>query len=601
METKAYCGPFPWTSHPPDIQRFTNDNRESTVQAINTTFRQLIEGTKQFIIPVFQRDYAWETANWQQLWNDISRVSTGSGDRGHFIGSVVHIPDRVVASRPSHMVIDGQQRLTTLVVLCVALRDHIRNANGNGSEGLPTPEQLDAYFISNTLETGDFRYKLRLRDADDETIRALADGGSFNELGNRKSVRIVDAYQYFRDKLKEDSTNVAAIYRGVSELRIVEISLERSMDDPQGVFESINSTGVRLTQGDLVRNYLLMGLEETEQTRLYRSHWQRIEAYFRGDNGVIDDAAMNLFLRDYIALKEGATRESQIPRIYHEFKEYRERTASEVPLEKLLSDIRRFAGYYAAWRGREDMPTERLSQAMHNVRSRGNTTGVLVMRLFECYEDSRLSTGDFLMALRLIDSYLLRHAVCGNNIRSFWRIFAEMNLDIQHNDPSNSLHHTMAKERGNYGRWSFPSDGDFARKLQEVDLYHLQICRHILDRLENDGEKEPSPVGDYSIEHIMPQDLTAEWREMLGEEEADQVHQEKLHRLGNLTLTGFNSQYSNSPFLVKKTIKNGFNESAVRLNLYVRSQSTWTVAQIEERGQILAQRATSIWPRPKEA
>lgn len=569
------------------------------MQAINTTFRQLIDGTKQFIIPVFQRDYAWDTPNWQQLWNDISRTAVGSGDRGHFVGSVVHIPDSTVATRPSQLVIDGQQRLTTLTILCAALRDHIKKGNLEAREGLPTAEQVDAYFISNTLETGDFRYKLLLRDTDDETLRTVIDGGAFNDLRAGKSVRIVNAYQYFMERLGEEKADPAAIYRGVSQLRIVEISLDRATDDPQAVFESINSTGVRLTQGDLVRNYLLMGLPESEQTRLYRTYWQRIEALFRGQDGTITDTAMNLFLRDYIALKQGATRESQIPRIYAEFKAYREALAPNVTVEALLADVWRYANYYAKWNGRAAMPSVPLNDAMRNVRSRGNTTGVLVMRLYDCYASETLSADDFVRALRLIDSYLLRHAVCGNQIRSFWRIFAEMNRDIQDDAPWSSLRQTMVKERGNYGFWSFPSDDDFIRALQERELYPLQICRHILDRLENDRERELSPVGDYSIEHIMPQTLTTEWRDMLGKDTADEVHEEKLHRLGNLTLTGFNAEYSNCSFIVKKTMKDGFDESAVRLNRYVRKQSEWTGTQIDERGRLLAQRALTIWPYPQ--
>ena len=568
------------------------------MQAINTTFRQLIEGTKQFIIPVFQRDYAWGSANWEQLWNDISRTAASNGDRSHFVGSVVHIPDRTVAARPSQLVIDGQQRLTTLTILCAALRDYIKNGQFDDTEGLPTPDQVDAYFISNTLESGDFRYKLRLRDADDETLRAVVDGKAFGDLHDRKSIRVIEAYDYFLDRLARDDTDPAAIYRGVSQLRVVEISLDRAVDDPQAVFESINSTGVRLTQGDLVRNHLLMGVEVSEQTRLYQDYWQRIESLFRGEDGTINDTAMNLFLRDYIALKQAATRESQIPRIYEEFKRYRESCSPAITLEQLLSDIRRLAGYYAAWNGRVPMPSARLTESMRNMRSRGNTTGVLTMRLYDCYTNGTLSATDFVAALRLIDSYLLRHTICGNQIRSFWRIFAEMNCDIEDDSPWVSLRQTMAKTRGNYGSWSFPSDEAFLTALQERPLYTLQICRHILDRLENEGEREQSPIQDYSIEHIMPQTLTAEWRDMLGED-AEQVHEERLHRLGNLTLTGFNSEYSNSSFEKKKTRPNGFNESAVRLNLYVRNQSEWTVAQIEERGKRLAQRALNVWPYPR--
>lgn len=220
------------------------------------------------------------------------------------------------------------------------------------------------------------------------------------------------------------------------------------------------------------------------------------------------------------------------------------------------------------------------------------------MRLYDCYENGRLAEKDFVQCLRLIESYLLRHAVFGHQIRSFWRIFAGMTLDISDESPDKSLSDSLVKPRGSYGFWSFPSDENFTRCIQEKNLYSLQVCRNILDRLENEGEREPSPIGNYSIEHIMPQTLTDEWRDMLGEE-AERIHQEWVHRLGNLTLTGYNSEYSNSSFCVKKARKNGFNEAAVRLNLFVRNQSKWTVDQMEERGKLLAERALKIWPYPE--
>lgn len=568
------------------------------MQSANITFRQLIEGTKQFVIPVFQRDYAWERENWQQLWNDITRAASDGGERGHFVGTIVHVPDQTVASRPSQLVVDGQQRLTTLTILCAALRDHIRDNGLAGQEGLPTAEQVDAYFISNALESGDFRYKLLLRRADDATLRAVVDSKNVADIDGGKSARIAGAYEYFAGMLSRPAENLPAVYNGLSRLRIVEISLDRSIDDPQAVFESINSTGVRLTQGDLVRNYLLMGLRETEQTRMYEEYWQKIEDAFRGKDGAIDNVALNLFLRDYLALKRKFTQESQIPRIYEEFKRFRNGPAASVELEDLLADMVRFARYYSEWNGRWQPRSARLTTAMRNLRRQGNTTGVLVMRLYECYEQGTLSESEFVRGLRYIESFLVRHAILGHQIRSYWRIFAGMTIDIQDDDPVRSLCATLVKDRGNYGFWTFPTNDAFGQSLRHDAIYSKQgIRKYLLDRLENYGQKEPSPVSDYTIEHIMPQSLTGDWRKMLGDD-AEQIHTDWLHRLGNLTLTAYNSEYSNRPFSEKKTRPGGFNDSAVRLNQFVREQSEWTAVQMEERGKLLAERALVIWPYP---
>lgn len=569
------------------------------MDARKATFQEIIDGNKQFIIPVFQRDYAWRTTNWDRLWNDISLAGANRGKDGHFVGPIVLIPERNFAAMPSYLVIDGQQRLTTLIVLCAALRDHIEENQLPSDANIPTVASLEQTFVANVFQPGEQRYKMLLRRSDDAVLRAVVDRKSLDTLRGTTSISIAECYRHFRRKLNSPETEIASVYRGMSQLRLAEISLDRNLDDPQGVFESLNSAGVALTQGDLIRNYLLMGQEVPEQTRFYEEYWHKTEAWFRDNDGRLDNNALNLFLRDYIALKRNATREVRFDGIYDAFKEYRNASPSETTLAEVLYDIRQYAGYYAGWNGRVEMPSIQLTEAMRNLRSRGNTTGVLIMRLYGCYEKGALSERDFVRGIRLIESYLLRHAVCGRQIRSFWRIFAEMSLDIDEESPARSLSSTLVKPRGGYGFWSFPTDELFARSLHERNLYtSRQLCWDILRRLENEGEREPSPVGNYSIEHIMPQTLTEEWQDMLGEDWA-QVHEDWLHRLGNLTLTGFNSVYSNSPFEVKKTIPNGFNESAVRLNHFVRNQEEWTATQMEERGKRLAQRALLIWPYPQ--
>ena len=494
------------------------------MQATSTTFGEFIDGTKQFIIPVFQRDYAWTADNWRQLWDDIVRAG-GVGSGGHFVGSIVQVPDRTGAAWPTYLVIDGQQRLTTLTILGAALCHHIKENSAPDNADLPMVAEMENKFLLNQYRDGSDRYKLALRRTDAETLRAVVDGKSLDDLAGPKSSRVADAYQYFRRRLGETSTNLAEIYRGITQLSVAEISLNRDVDDPQTVFESMNATGVDLTPGDLVRNYLLIGLPEPEQTRLYNEYWSAVETLFRQNDGTMNDNALNLFLRDYVALKHGMSQEPQTNEIYRRIKAHIDGQRNEgATIESLLDDIRRFARYYAGWNRGTGVSSTELADALRRLRWHGTQSGLLTMLLYDCYDRGKsLSEQEFIQSLNLIASYLVRHAVLGHQIRSYWRIFADMAQDIASDTPAESLRNTLIQERGYYGFWTFPKDERFGAALRNGELYHSpRICKYVLDWLENADQKEPSPVANCSIEHIMPQSLTPEWREMLGDD-AEQV------------------------------------------------------------------------------
>ena len=558
------------------------------MQAQNITFQQIISGPKQFLIPVFQRDYKWQEEQWQKLWNDIM----GAGSAGHFAGSIVHAPDIAFSSIPTYLVIDGQQRLATLTVMCAALRDHIGETGWQGNGGGPTAGQIDEYCLKNSLEAGDRKYKLALRRTDDKILRSIVDG---NPLGNAcgADLSLVDeAYGHFREKLAEDGVDPGLVYRGIMGLRLVEMTLDRNIDNPQSIFESMNSTGVDLSQGDLVRNYLLMGIEEAEQTRLYEQYWQKIETLFR-----THDSALDSFIRDYIALKRGDTRQARTDQIYEEFKRYRISESSPLDLEELLSEMLRFANYYASFRGFQSSLSAGISEPLANVRHHGDTTAVLIMRLFHCHDQGAMEERDFIEALSAIESYLMRRAVAGSQTRGYWGIFATLSKQVEDDAPLDSLKFALTRQRGGQ---SFPNDPDFRLSLEGRELYRMRACWNLLSRLENHGSREPSPTGTYSIEHIMPQNenLSAEWQAMLGND-WQEIHGRWLHKLGNLTLTAYNSRYSDRSFELKKTISGGFNESAIRLNSYVRQQQIWNADTMRTHGQLLADRALEIWKYPQ--
>ena len=562
------------------------------MHAIDRAFAEIIDGRKQFIIPVFQRDFSWTREQFQQFWRDLMHASAEEFNSGHFMGSIVYIEaEQSSAVFQSWLVIDGQQRLTTLTVLMIALRDYIAAIGWTGSDDGPTTEIVDSHYLRNDRDVGKRHYKLMLRRKDNATLQALIDGKNLSELGDDYSELLVEAYDFFRSALQAPGCEPEDVYRGISRLIVVDVRLDRPADNPQLVFESMNSTGIDLRQSDLVRNYLLMDLGESEQTRLYDEYWSRIESFFRTSGYAFDS-----FLRDYMALEQGLTQQIRMDRVYDEFKSFWNRDG-EKPLEDLLVDMARVARTYASFLGIAKMQRPWLADAMSHMRSLNTTQGLVIMRLYDFHEKDLLSRDEFVRAVELIESYLLRRAVLGLQTRGYWSIFARIAHDLNHESAFESLQVALARLRGNN---RFPSDDEFINELQERDLYSLRVCKHILDRLENAGYREPSPVQNYSIEHIMPQEITnaQEWQVMIGENYAED-HAASVHRLGNLTLTAYNSTYSNRPFEEKKSIEGGFRHSAVRLNEDVKDAEQWTPEEIETRGERLAARALEIWSHHK--
>ena len=556
------------------------------MQAKDCPFARIINGTSQFLIPVFQRDYSWTEAECEQLWQDVLQIADDPTGRGHFLGSVVYISTGdTSAAFTRWLLIDGQQRVTTLTLLLAALRDHILETGWKGSEDGPTAKRVEAYFLKNVEEEGGRRPKLVLRRHDQATLQAILDG---EDIPPEPSERIRDNYEWFREQVAASDPD--AVYRGVGRLIVVDVTLDRGTDDPQLIFESLNSTGMDLSQSDLIRNFILMRLPEAEQTRLYENYWSKIEGLFRGSEKTFD-----AFVRDYLALRSHATKQGKADEIYFAFRRVFGGLGTDPnELDELLADLLRFARYYAAFSLGAAAP-EAVREPLARLRRLVDVPAILVMRLFECHDaHSTLNVPSFATAIELIESYVFRRAICGEQTRGYWQVFANLAYQIDSQRPLESLSVGLARQRDTY---RFPADDEFRRALTDRDIYGKRVCFELLDRLENAGTKEPSDTSGYSIEHIMPQNekLVPEWRDMLGAEWVA-IQREWLHRLGNLTLTGYNSKYSDRPFEEKKTIAGGFEESSVRLNKFVREQQRWTPEEMAARGERLADRALSIWP-----
>ena len=430
------------------------------------------------------------------------------------------------------------------------------------------------------------RPKLVLRRHDHATLHALLDG---TDAPSKASERIRENYDYFRRRVPD--VDPKTIYTGITRLEVVDVKLQ-SQDDPQSIFESLNSTGLDLSPSDLIRNFILMRLSEPEQTRLYEEIWYKIEVLFRGHEDRSDS-----FARDYVALKTRATKQGRADEIYHAFRRsFGSFCEVAGGLEKALLEMHRYAEYYAAFNLGRGNPARRLLLPLRQLRRLVDVPAILVMRLFDCHDRvGTLPDADFVEALTLLESYVFRRAVCGLQTRGYWSVFASLAHQIDEERPLESLKVCLARQSDNY---RFPHDPEFETQLETQNIYGKRVCRVLLERLENYGTKEPTDTSKYSIEHIMPQNerLPQAWKQMLGPD-WKRIQEEWLHRLGNLTLTGYNSEYSDRPFEEKKTMEGGFDESAVRLNKFVRAQAVWTAAEMRRRGVELSKRGLNTWPK----
>ncbi len=556
------------------------------MKAEDTLVTNLLEGAKQFIVPIFQRDYSWGTKHCQQLWKDVIRVGSDPSVKGHFLGSVVYVAaEDNTATITRWLLIDGQQRMTTLTLLLIALRDQMNQvqANGDGGDEVSSPEELDDYYLRNRHGKGDRRHKLHLRRADHDTLISLLDG---NDIPDAASERVKENFLFLRDLVAR--ADVQTVYAGIKKLVVVDVSLTRGQDDPQMIFESLNSTGVDLTQADLIRNFVLMRLDESSQTQLYEEHWQPIEQAF----GRRYRTEFDKFVKDFLTLQMRPGTPLKAAEIYHEFRSYFSRTVEKRGVDGILSDLRRFGTYYTAFSlGQEKLPA--LREAFARLRSLVEVASPVVLTLYDCYERAKtLSADEFVEAIELLESFIFRRSVCDMQTRSLGQIFASLAYRITENQPLLGLKVALYRQ-GKKRR--FPTNAEFREALETRDVYDMRTCFYLLDRLEN-FSKERIDTSNFSIEHVMPQneDLRPEWRVMLGSDWKT-IQETWLHRLGNLTLTGYNSTYSDKAFADKKSITGGFSDSPLRLNKFIREQSTWNATTIEQRGKLLAEKAVALW------
>jgi predicted transport protein len=405
------------------------------------------------------------------------------------------------------------------------------------------------------------------------------------------SVRVQANFQFFQERVAEAKDELVAVCKGLAKLVIVDISLNRDQDNPQLIFESLNSTGRELSQADLIRNFILMGLEPQLQTKLYEQYWRPMEVDF-GQEAYATH--FDGFMRHYLTVKT-----SDIPNVrevYDAFKQYA-RSPKVTGIEALVADIRTFASYYCAMALGAEQDLD-LREAFHDIRDlKVDVAFPLLLELYHDYDAQVLSKHELLQAVRLVESYVFRRAVCGIPTNSMNKTFATFARALKKDRYLESLqaHFLLLPS---YRR--FPEDDEFKRDLQLKDLYNFRNRSYGLRRLENHNRKERVPVDEYTIEHILPQNanLSAQWKVELGPE-WERIQKTYLHTLGNLTLTGYNSEYSDHPFAEKRDMPGGFAESPLRLNQGLGSLQHWNEEAIRHRGEKLAANAVKVWCAPQ--
>ncbi len=547
-----------------------------------------LEKSPQFIIPIYQRTYSWTEKECLQLWQDILRAGRDDKINVHFVGSIVYIEESLsqITSRSPVLVIDGQQRLTTISLLLAALSRVV--GEREPVKGFSASKILKRYLVDED-EEDDAHYKLLLTQTDKETLKSFVSG---KELTADQSIRISQNYKLFYEFLVKHDAELETVCKGLSKLVIVDIALTRNQDNPQLIFESMNSTGRELSQADLIRNFVLMGLEPKLQTRLYREYWRPMEVEF-GQEAYTSQ--FDSFMRHYLTYKTGAIpKESEV---YEQFKKHsNDSNVQAAGIEELVREVRCFARFYCAMAlGAEKIL--KLKAAFHDLRElKVDVAYPFLLELYQDYELGILSAEDFEQAVRIIESYVFRRAICAIPTNSLNKTFATFTKAVKKDRYLESIKVQLLK-MPSYRR--FPSDEEFQRDIQIRDLYHFPRRSFWLRRLENYDRKEHVPVDEYTIEHIMPQNekLSKAWQDDLGENWKD-VQEKWLHTLGNLTLTGYNSEYSDRPFREKRDMEGGFKDSPLRVNAGLGQVEIWIEAEIKNRATRLASEAVKVWTIP---
>ena len=542
----------------------------------------------RFVIPIYQRNYDWSIAQCKQLLDDIFEVGRSRKKNAYFIGSIVfvHNEEAVLASDPEERtIIDGQQRLTTLTLIYLVIHRIAKELNKKNLE-----DEIKETYLINKFSPEEGKLKLRPTENNDKALKYLLDGDD-NEASSQSS-KLITNFEYLKMRITKD--NYKIVLKGLAQLMLVEISLDRGRDEAQKIFESLNSTGLELSQADLIRNYILIGLEPKDQKDIYEKYWEVIEKYAKDKDS---NSRISHYIRDYLTLKNKEI--PNIGKVYIKFKaKYPTESPVSIPeLKKNLTEMNKLVKHYNKLINPEKESDEEIRLHLNYInRLEVNVAFPFLMQVYDDFESKIIDKPTFLKVLELIQSFTWRRFIVGLPTNALNRIFMNLYDKVNRKDYLSSIQKSLLQKLG--GR-RFPKDREVIEALKIKDVYNIKPKSRVyfLERLENFENKEVVPIEgnrNITIEHIFPKNPDLQWKDDLGHDYTSMENY--LHAIGNLTLTGDNSKLSNKPFMKKRVL---YSKSRLWMNRYLSNLERWGVNEIEKRIDLISERFLKIWEYPQ--
>ena len=561
------------------------------MKASETKMEEFLSASKtQFVIPVYQRNYDWTKLECKQLFNDILLSGSHTNISSHFIGSIVHVHDDVYSSNRMKelTIIDGQQRLTTITLIYLSL---FVFANRIGRNDLV--DEIKETYLINKFALEDDKLKLKLTENNDKALKFILRNN--NDEVFDIHTNIIENFNYFKSLINDN--NFEFVLNGLSKLMFVEVALERYKDDPQRIFESLNSTGLELTQADLIRNYILMDLNRKEQNEVYENYWRIIEK--NATDISTNTSKVSDFIRDYLTLEN-----KKIPnkgKVYQEFKnKYQDMSLEQ--WQTALDNIKSLVIHYGKLINPQNEKDKDIQQQLYYInRLEINVAFPFLMKVYDDYNKYIIDKMTFISILELVQSYTWRRFIAGLPTNSLNKTFMSLYDKVDKNNYLQSLQISLVSKTGGQ---KFPKNNEVLEALKIKDVYNINSRNrtYLLERLENFNNNEAVLIDGNShitVEHIFPQNPDSKWKQELSPEEFNYIKNNLLNTLANLTLSGNNGKLSNRAFADKRDLEDyGYRASRLWLNKYLSELDTWNKETIEKRFEIISHRFFKIWQMP---
>lgn len=568
------------------------------MQAQEIPITEFLNKGEKFIIPVYQRNYDWKRKQCEQMLKDIDEINS---DQLYFIGSIVHKRKNNLITNPELVIIDGQQRITTLTLFLFRIAEILKENNDIISE------QIWDSYIQNKYDNSAEKLKLKPIVSDFEVFKNLING---NLEAIPDGNRILDNYLFFKEKITSYK-QAKKLYDNFTRLTIVEIALSNE-DDPQKIFQSLNSTGLALSQADLIRNYLLMNLDYGYQEKIFQNYWSIIEKNCIKTS--INESNLSDFFRDYLTFKFNFI--PSYNSVFETFKEkYSNINDSTEIFERELEEMREYSNFYRFFINPEQVTNKVISTELKNLdKQEVKVSYPLLLGVFMDFKNDVIDEKTLVQILKLIQSFVFRRFICGVPTNALNKIFMSLynnSKKLREKNDGLSYLDSISIVLTRYTSYQrFPTDDEVIENLKNRDVYSTQSKNklYLLERLENEYDKfvenniDLFDKENISIEHIFPQNPSEEWKKTLSAEEFAEM-EEKRNTLGNLTIVINNSSLGNRSFLEKRDLNQdaskGYRYSHFKLNEYLSDLEEWNTETLKTRTDLLSKKFVNIWKYPE--